>query len=235
MSAQTAATRSTQPSSRLYDIPALENDGSNFQTWKFRIQTVLEMRELLGYIDGSVTDPGASEVVKHAEYLQQDKAARAQLTLTLSDEPLSSVLYAKTAKETWDKLHARYEGTGKQTIAFLIGELFRGTLSDEMPLETQLNAMRQKAFILASLGQALDDSLVAVAMVLSLPPSYSVLRTILMSTSSKLDTDTVVNSGLTEEKSRQNSTAVVALYAKARAQSKSKSRRDEKKKKKFQE
>ncbi|OCH89833.1 hypothetical protein OBBRIDRAFT_695955, partial [Obba rivulosa] len=76
----------------------------------------------------------------------------------------------------WDKLCERYEGRGKQTIAYLIGELFRGTLSDESPLEPQLNAMRHKARILASIGQPLDDFLVAVAIVISLPASYSTLR-----------------------------------------------------------
>ena len=58
----------------------------------------------------------------------------------------------KSAKDIWDKLHARYEGKGKQTVAYLIRELFRAILSDESTLEPQLNAMRQKAYILHSLG-----------------------------------------------------------------------------------
>lgn len=90
------------------------------------------------------------------------------------------------AAEIWRKLNERYEGQGKQTVAFLIGELFRGTLSDDSAMETQLNAMHQKAHILSTLGQPLDNTLVATAMVISLPPSYSTLRTILMSTSDKL-------------------------------------------------
>ncbi|KAJ8580272.1 hypothetical protein M405DRAFT_689591, partial [Rhizopogon salebrosus TDB-379] len=80
------------------------------------------------------------------------------------------------ASDAWTKLCERYEGKGKQTIAYLIGELFCGTLSDESPMETQLNSMRHKAQILSSLGQSLDDTLVAIAMVISLPPSYSTLR-----------------------------------------------------------
>ncbi|KAG2349506.1 hypothetical protein BDR05DRAFT_871667 [Suillus weaverae] len=76
------------------------------------------------------------------------------------------------ASDAWTKLCERYEGKGKQSIAYLIGELFRGTLSDESPMEPQLNAMHQKAQVLNSLGQALDDSLVAIAMVISLPSSY---------------------------------------------------------------
>ncbi|OCH83534.1 hypothetical protein OBBRIDRAFT_692566, partial [Obba rivulosa] len=76
----------------------------------------------------------------------------------------------------WDRLCKRYKGKGKQTIAYLIGELFRGTLSDEALLEPQLNAMRQKVRILTSLGTTLGDDLVAVAIVISLPSSYDTLR-----------------------------------------------------------
>jgi len=74
-----------------------------------------------------------------------------------------------------EKLCERYEGKGKQSIAYLIGKLFCGTLLDDSPLEPQLNAMRQKAIVLALLGQTLDNSLIAIAMVISLPPSYSTL------------------------------------------------------------
>lgn len=93
----------------------------------------------------------------------------------------------------------------------LIGELFRGTLSDDQPMETQLNSMRQKAHILSSLGQPLDDSLVAIAMVISLPQSYSTLRTILMSSNDKLTAETVIAQVLVEEKSRQTSKSHSAL------------------------
>ena len=163
-----SSARSKQASSRLYDVASLENDGSNFQTWKYRITTVLDIRGLWEIVDGTEKKPEQSKVAELEEWMAKDKEARAQITLTLKDEPLSGVLLATSAEEIWRKLSERYEGKGKQSIAYLIGELFRGTLSDESPMETQLNAMRQKAYVLKSLGQPLDDSLVAVAMVILL-------------------------------------------------------------------
>ncbi|KAF8193672.1 hypothetical protein BJ912DRAFT_848217, partial [Pholiota molesta] len=44
-------------SNRLYDIPSLENDGSNFQTWKYRITMVLDVRGLIGIVDGTESKP----------------------------------------------------------------------------------------------------------------------------------------------------------------------------------
>ncbi|PCH35363.1 hypothetical protein WOLCODRAFT_41682, partial [Wolfiporia cocos MD-104 SS10] len=81
-----------------------------------------------------------------------------------------------SASEVWTRLNTRYEGKGNQTIVYLISDLFHGNLSDESPLEPQLNAMSQKAYIITSLGQPLGNSLIAIAMVISLPPSYSTLR-----------------------------------------------------------
>ena len=36
----------------------------------------------------------------------------------------SGVLHVTTSKEAWDKLCEHYEGKGKQSMAYLIGELF---------------------------------------------------------------------------------------------------------------
>ena len=149
-SSASTATRSgkgTQASSRLYDISSLENDGSNFQTWKYRIKTILDIRGLWEIVSGAEAKPDGKDAAQLADWELRDKEARAQITLTLKDEPLSGVLHATMAAEIWKKLNERYEGQGKQTIAFLIGELFRGTLSDDSAMETQLNAMRQKAYI----------------------------------------------------------------------------------------
>ena len=145
-----------------------------------------------------------------------------QITLTLKDEPLSGVLYTMMSADAWKKLSEHYKGKGKQSIAYLISELFRNTLSDDESMETQLNSMQQKANMLKTLGQLLDDSLVAIAMVISLPPTYSTLWTILMAANDKLTTDAVINQVLIEEKSRKPSSTHSALAAKTMASRRSK-------------
>ena len=200
-------------SNRLYDIPSLENSTTNFQTWKFRILTVLDIRGLLPIVDGTSQCPTNTQSDDYAKWKRLDKEAKAQICLTLKDEPLNGVLHAETSKEVWDKLCERYEGKGKQTVAYLIGKLFWMTFTDESPLKPQLNAMRHKAHILSSLGLKLEDALIAIAMVISLPESYSTLRTILMSTEDKILPDSIIAQVLIEEKSRKNATAQTALLA----------------------
>ncbi|OBZ71294.1 Retrovirus-related Pol polyprotein from transposon TNT 1-94 [Grifola frondosa] len=209
-----ASTTHAHQSSRLFDVTHLKDDGSNFQTWKYRIMKILDQRGLWDIASGAEKDPGVGDVTLQASWVNRDKEALIQITLTLDDEPLSGVIHVSHAAEAWDKLNARYEGKGKQTIAYLIGELFRDTLSDDSPLEPQLNAMVHKSHILTSLGQKLDDSLIAIAMVISLPSSYSTLRTILMSTQDKLSSDNVVTQVLNEEKSRRDASPQSAFFTK---------------------
>ena len=44
-------------SSRLYDIPLLEENGTNFQMWKYRICTVLDICGLLNIAEGKEQYP----------------------------------------------------------------------------------------------------------------------------------------------------------------------------------
>ena len=166
----TSATSVPAASNHLYDIPSLENDGSNFATWKFCITTVLDIRGLNTIVNVSCPRPQQS-ASNYSQWIRADKEAKAQICLTLKDKPLSSVLHVATSKEAWDKLCECYEGKGKQSMAYLIGKLFRNTLSDKSSMELQLIAMQQKSYVLKSLGLTLEDPLVAIAMVISLPES----------------------------------------------------------------
>jgi hypothetical protein len=59
--------------------------------------------------------------------------------------------------------------------------------------------MLQFGYSLHSLGQKLDDSLITIAMIISLPDSYSTLCSILMATDLKLTTESIKTSILQEE------------------------------------
>ena len=89
--------------------------------------------------------------------------------------------------------------------------------------------MQQKANVLKTIGQPLNDSLVAIAMIISLPTSYLTLCTILMAADDQLTTDIVINQVLIKEKSKK-SPGQAALSAKATSQSKEKGKGKNKKK-----
>jgi gag-polypeptide of LTR copia-type/Domain of unknown function (DUF4219) len=204
-------------SHRLYNITPLQNDGSNFQTWKFRMELILGNRDLWGIVSGAEPRPENAHATTLKNWLKREREARAQILLTLEDDPLNGIASTSTSKEAWDSLVERYEGKGAQSIVLQIGALFQTRLADEEPLESQLNAMASRGHILSSLGVPLDDSVIASAMVLALPDSYSTLRSILISTNDKPSTTAVKNSILAEERSRQITTTVPSIALKAQA------------------
>jgi len=52
----------------------------------------------------------AAQIEKIKDWDNCNKEAKAQITLTLSDEPLSGIIHAVSAANAWDKLNRRYEG-----------------------------------------------------------------------------------------------------------------------------
>ena len=109
----------------MFDIPFLDDSGSNFAFWRFRVCMVLELHDLWALVDGSKTKPDEkADATGYADWISKDRKARAQITLTLKDEPLNSVLFATNAKDCWDKLSECYEGKGEQKIVYLINEVF---------------------------------------------------------------------------------------------------------------
>jgi hypothetical protein len=162
------------------DIPHLENDGGNYIFWKHNTQGLFKVWRLWNIVNGDLTMPGPSASPnERAEWLYKDEAARNQIMHTLEREPLDHILDTTTAKECWDKLSVWYINQWTPRIPLLFAKVFRSTLSDSEPLGPQIDALTRAAYIIQSLGLALDDKLIAVAIIFSLPSSL-VIGTILL-------------------------------------------------------
>ena len=108
----------------------------------------------------------------------------------------------------------RYEGKGEQKIAYLIIELFRSTLSDDSPLNPQINAMLHTANTISALGLPLHEKLIALAIIISLPPSYETLKTILTAAKSmELTVENVRSQVVIEEHRRTHAADSSGAFA----------------------
>jgi len=165
---------------------------------------VLRVRGLLPLINGTDKAPADEKTAEYEAWSDRDQEALAQISLTLSDEPLNTVLDETTSKAAWSKLMTRYEGKGEQKIALLISELFRSTLSDGSPLEPQINVMTRTAHQLSALGLTLEERIIAIAIIISLPPSYDTLKTILTASKAADMTVEYVRSQVKLEEQRRN-------------------------------
>src|SRR5882757_7303891 len=84
--ATSASKKTSQASNQLYNIPSLENDGSNFSNWKFQAKKVLTIQWLWKVVDGSEMKPDTSDPNALEEWLDKNEDAHAQIMLMLKDE-----------------------------------------------------------------------------------------------------------------------------------------------------
>lgn len=80
----------------------------NWSTWKFAVQTFLELEDLWEAVKPTPNADGTDPAVDPLK----DRRARGKIILLLDPVNYVHVREAKTAKETWSKLEAAFEDTG---------------------------------------------------------------------------------------------------------------------------
>src|SRR5713226_5475972 len=165
-----------------YDIPTLDGAGKDYTHWKLRARLVFAARGLWGVIDGSDPEPDATtDTANHADWMARDCEAWIQIAMSVQGQCLNAILDAKNVKECWDKLANKLEGKGEGRVAYLMEGLFRGTLSESEPLEPQIETFLAAARNLDSLGFAMNEQVIAFAIIMALPESLHTLKMILCS------------------------------------------------------
>jgi hypothetical protein len=203
--------------SKRYEIPFLEQDGSNFASWKRLTRRALRLRKLWTVVDGSSPKPAAGSTTLD-DWLDKDEEVLGQIEFTLKPGPLNTISRTTTAKDAWDKLCDRFEGKGKLRVVHLLNEVFHTAFTDSEPFEGQLNLFLNNISLINQIkGQdVFDDELTAIAMINALPDSLETLRTVI-SSSPTITTDNVTNRILSDERRRIVSSGVgaTAFFAKA--------------------
>ena len=120
----------------------------------------------------------------------------------MSQELLSAVILYTLASEVWNYLEEHYEGKRQYIMVQLLGDIFRCTFLDTIPIENQLSQIRRKVHRLKILRHDLKNSLIAAVIVMSLPDLYASLRQYLyMKKESKLMMEFITKQILIEENS----------------------------------
>ena len=202
-----------------HEVPPLSDDGSDYAQWNFCTQLILESRGLWNVVTGVTPKPNqVVDPTGYEEWCQKDRDAKIQITLSLKKGPFNIIASATTTRDCWNKLANRFHGVGEQRIAYLMEELFHGTLSETEGLEPQINKLLQAARNLDSLEIALADNVLAFVIIMSLPESMSTLKTILYNTrKGNLTYNGVVHQILNDEQCRIHTSGLTttAFFAKA--------------------
>ena len=125
-----------------------KSDGQNFHLWKFKMQMVLEDKDLWDIVSGEEVEPsgqGSTDDAARGKCHQRSRTAMATICLLLSDSQLLLVRSAKTAKDAWLKLESHYEKKSLANKLFLRRKYLTTMLLDGDRMIDHVNNVRSLA------------------------------------------------------------------------------------------
>ncbi|UYV61727.1 hypothetical protein LAZ67_1006174 [Cordylochernes scorpioides] len=146
-------------------------DGKNFASWKFRIVSILEGKELDDLLEG---DPPEDEV-KFKEWKKKDAQAKGIITCAMTDSLVALILNCKTSKDIWIALHERYEGDKKKRIIEARNDVSRLTMKKEENWEEYLYRSEKLLEQARNLGAEIEDQEFTTSVIRGLPQKYNLV------------------------------------------------------------
>ena len=191
--------------------------GENFHLWKFKMQMVLEERDLWGIVSGEEVEPTGDGTTQATvqKFRKRARKAFATICLSLGDEQLSLVRSSKTAKDAWDKLESHYQVKSLANKLFLRKKYFTATMAESDAMLEHINRMKSLAGQLESVGATVTEEDQVATLLCSLPDSYNNLIIALESRAEDLRMDFLVARLLHEEHKRKGEIAASDATEKA--------------------
>jgi len=82
-------------------------DGESFHLWKFQMQMLLELKGLLGVVNGSEEKPASGSAL--TEWTKKDVKAKSFIAISMEMSQVQHIVNCKTSNEMWTQLEALYE------------------------------------------------------------------------------------------------------------------------------
>ena len=117
------------------DSASIRNDrfnGENFHLWKFKVQMVLEDKELWGIVSGDERGPVGTYVTEAQKerYRKQARKTLATICLSLGDNQLSLVRSSQNAQEAGNRLEDHHQVKSLANKLFLGKRYFSMTMDE---------------------------------------------------------------------------------------------------------
>ena len=148
-------------------------------------------RELMGYVDGSITlDPAAEEPAPTVFKRKSQKALTA-IVMAIGDTPASVIRCCKSPADAWNRLVNKYEKNTMTGKLHLCQRFFTMKMPEGSNAEKHMREMKDISDRLTALGSPLCEDYEIMVLLLSLPTSYSSLVTSLGVNTDKLKLEEV--------------------------------------------
>ncbi|XP_062538063.1 uncharacterized protein LOC134206375 [Armigeres subalbatus] len=198
-----------QPISSLPGIERLIGR-ENWATWKFAVQTYLELEDLWCAVKPKLQADGTYEAVDAGK----DRKARAKIILLLDPVNYIHVREAGTATEVWSKLEQAFEDTGLTRRVGLLHKLIKTELSSCESMADYVNQIVMTAHQLDGIGFAISDVWVGTLLLAGLPDEYRPMNMALENSGTPITGDAIKTKLLQEVHVPSVDSALVTKEAK---------------------
>ncbi|KAJ3663597.1 hypothetical protein Zmor_007844 [Zophobas morio] len=147
----------------------------NYDTWKIQMKALLIKNDAWGYVSGSNVKPedNAAEV---QEWTNRDEKAKSDLILSIGASQLKMVKNCATSRELWQKLEDTFQSRGPARKASLLKNLTLKKMNEGDDIHEHLHEFFDSVDKLAEMDVNINDDLLAIMLLYSLPASFENFR-----------------------------------------------------------
>ena len=159
-------------------------------------------RELWEYVEGTALSPNLDSEGAQARYEKDKQKAMATLVMGIQSNLIYLVTSCTTPKDLWDTLKTQFERNTLANKLFLKRQYFTTKMKEGQSVQDHLKNMKEIVDKLAALGSEVAEEEQVVALLISLPSSYTTLVTALEAKGDELSLSFVQQSLINEEQKR---------------------------------
>lgn len=192
-------------------------DGTNYNNWSFRLETLLDERNLLQYIEQSLVEivaalpTGATEADKK-KCEENEKKCKTIIVRTIHDCQLETIKGKKSVKEMIDALRAIYERKSISSQLFLRKQLLTLKYNESEEMTNHFMIFDKSIRSLKSSGAEMGEIEIVCLLLLSMPKSFDGLVTAIETMEpNRITTEFVKNSLLDESNKRNHGSSSIKL------------------------
>src|ERR1700677_5040340 len=145
--------------------------GDNYPLWKFKMQLILEDKDVFSVVDGTDKKPTDTSA-RLPDWLKRDTRARVAICLRLNDAVLSNVRQCESAHSVWNKLKSLYESKSLVNRLCIRRKLLTLRMNESDTLSSHITVLRTLIEQLAAVGAPVSNDDQIMALLMSLPKSY---------------------------------------------------------------
>ena len=156
------------------DKHLIQLTSTNYQRWKYEVQAILESKEVMDIVDGTVEKPTDPSMLK--KWMKSDATARMVLSRSLDDEHHSFIRACKTSAEIWKTLVTIKERTTSSTNLIASQDFAAFRFDPGMTIGSLLAAFNAIVGKMESSGLTVDDATKIGKVLHCLPMEYDSFR-----------------------------------------------------------